>query len=207
MVANTNTQSGSSGTSDNNYNRGPRPNPGGSSQCFETLKQKKTKPCSFRRDKVAQIFRGALKNGLALSASKRPEDANKSDEPNFCPYHRVLGHAIEDCWVFKDWVEKAYKNDEITLPKGFLQSPTAHEQANTISHEEEKSLDQLSENKEEQWTTHLSKKSIKMLKPLKKEPGLKWRDDITPIVPPRPRVYYKVDQSEDQALKTEEAQK
>jgi hypothetical protein len=126
MVANTNTQSDSSGTSDNNYNIGPRPNPGGSSQAFETLKQKKTKSYSFRRDKVDQIFRGAVKNGLALPASKRPEDADKSDEPNFCPYHRVLGHSIEDCWVFKDWVEKAYKNDEITLPKGFLQSPTSH---------------------------------------------------------------------------------
>jgi hypothetical protein len=102
VVANTNTQSGSSGTSGNNYNRGSRPNLGGSSQAFETLKQKKTKPYSFRRDKVAQIFRGTLKNGLALPASKRPEDANKSNEPNFCPYHRVLGHAIEDCWVFKD---------------------------------------------------------------------------------------------------------
>jgi hypothetical protein len=44
-------------------------------------------------------------------------------------------------------------------------------------------------------------KSIKMLKALKKEPSMKWRDDITPIVPPKPRVYYKVDQSEDQALK------
>jgi hypothetical protein len=31
IVANTNTQSDSSGTSDNNYNRGPRPNSGGSS--------------------------------------------------------------------------------------------------------------------------------------------------------------------------------
>jgi hypothetical protein len=150
MVANTNTQSGNNGTSGNNYNRGPRPNPGGSSQGFETLKQKKTKPYSFRKDKVAQIFRGAVKNGLALPASKRPEDAGKSDEPNFCPYHRVLGHSIEDCWVFKDWVEKAYKNDEITLPKGFLQSPSAHEQANTISHEEEKSPGQLNENQEEQ---------------------------------------------------------
>jgi hypothetical protein len=102
MVANTNTQSGNSGTSGSNYNKGPRPNPGGSSQGFETLKQKKNKPYSFRRDRVAQIFRGALKNGLALPTSKRPEDANKSDEPNFCPYHRVLGHSIEDCWVFKD---------------------------------------------------------------------------------------------------------
>jgi hypothetical protein len=83
MVANTNTQSSNSGTSGNNYNRGPKPNPGGSSQGFETLKQKKTKLYSFRKDKVAQIFRGALKNGLALPASKLPEDANKSDEPNF----------------------------------------------------------------------------------------------------------------------------
>jgi hypothetical protein len=173
MAANMNTQSGSSGMSGDNYNRGPRPNSGGSSQAFETLKQKKTKPYSFRRDKVAQIFRGAVKNGLALPASKRPEDTDKSDEPNFCPYHRVLGHSIEDCWVFKDWVEKAYKNGEIILSKGFLQSPTSHEQANTISHEEEKSPHQLNENKEEQWTTHLSKKSIKMLKALKKEPGMK----------------------------------
>jgi hypothetical protein len=31
MVANTNTQNGSSSTSGKNYNRGPRPNPGGSS--------------------------------------------------------------------------------------------------------------------------------------------------------------------------------
>jgi Retrotransposon gag protein len=61
MVANINTQggiSGISGTSGNNYNRGPRPNPEGSSHAFETLKKKKTKPYSFRKDKVTQIFRG-----------------------------------------------------------------------------------------------------------------------------------------------------
>jgi Retrotransposon gag protein len=127
MVANADTQSSNNGTNGNNYNKGPRPNPGGSLRGFETLKQKKTKPYSFRKDKVAQTFRGALKNGLALPASKRPEDTNKSDEPNFCPYHRVLGHSIEDCWVFKDWVEKTYKNGEITLPKGFLQSPSTHD--------------------------------------------------------------------------------
>jgi hypothetical protein len=33
---------------------------------------------------------------------------------------------------------------------GFLQSPATHEQANTISHEEEKNPDQLNENKEDQ---------------------------------------------------------
>jgi hypothetical protein len=38
MIANTSTQSDSSDTSDNNYNRGLRSNPGGSSQAFESLK-------------------------------------------------------------------------------------------------------------------------------------------------------------------------
>jgi hypothetical protein len=45
------------------------------------------------------------------------------------------------------------------------------------------------------------KKSIKLLKALKKEPDLKWKDDITPVVPLRPKVYYKMDQSKDQTLK------
>jgi hypothetical protein len=36
-----------------------------------------------------------------------------------------------------------------------------------------------------------------MLKALKKEPDIKWKDDITPIVPPRPIMYYKVEQSQD----------
>jgi hypothetical protein len=89
MVINTNTQSGNSGTSGNNYSKGLRPNPEGSLQAFETLKQKKNKSYYFRRDKVTQIFRGALMNDLAQPASKRPEDADKSDESNFCPYHRV----------------------------------------------------------------------------------------------------------------------
>jgi hypothetical protein len=40
-----------------------------------------------------------------------------------------------------------------------------------------------------------------MLKAFRKEPDMKWKDDIILIVPPRPRVYYKVDQSEDQTLK------
>jgi hypothetical protein len=38
MVANTNIQSDDSSTNDNNYNKGSRPNRGGSSQAFESLK-------------------------------------------------------------------------------------------------------------------------------------------------------------------------
>jgi hypothetical protein len=71
-----------------------------------TLKQKKSKPYSFRRDKVAKIFKEAIENGLILPTSKRPTEMEKYSDSNYCPYHRVLGHLIEDCWVFKDWIEK-----------------------------------------------------------------------------------------------------
>jgi hypothetical protein len=42
-----------------------------------------------------------LKNGLKLEDSKRPEDMKNSDDPNYCTFHRLLGHIIEECWVFK----------------------------------------------------------------------------------------------------------
>ncbi|KAH7691876.1 Retrotransposon gag domain-containing protein [Dioscorea alata] len=57
-----------------------------------------SKKYSFRRDKVMKIFKDALKVGLQLAESKRPEEADKKDHPNFCPYHRILGHSIENCY-------------------------------------------------------------------------------------------------------------
>jgi hypothetical protein len=69
-----------------------------------TLKQKKNKPYSFQRDKVAKIFKEAIENGLILPTSKRSAEMEKYSDSNYCHYHRVLGHPIEDCWVFKDWI-------------------------------------------------------------------------------------------------------
>jgi hypothetical protein len=39
-----------------------------------TLKQKKSKSYSFRRDKVAKIFKEAIENGLILPTSKIPAE-------------------------------------------------------------------------------------------------------------------------------------
>ena len=57
---------------------------------------------SFRRDKVVKIFKQCLKQGLELPESKRPNEAMKVDDPNYCLYHRVASHKIEDYWVIKD---------------------------------------------------------------------------------------------------------
>jgi hypothetical protein len=53
----------------------------------------------------------------------------------------VLGHIIEEYWVFKDLIEKRYNDGIIQLPKSFQQDPAPHSSNNkgkgvayTISH-------------------------------------------------------------------------
>ncbi|KAJ0972424.1 hypothetical protein J5N97_020383 [Dioscorea zingiberensis] len=93
---------------------------GNESKPIPSLKERMNKKYSFRRDKVLKIFKDAVKEGLQLPECKRPEEQNKKDHPNYCPYHRVLGHTIEDCYVFKDWVERQYQEGKITLSKNVL---------------------------------------------------------------------------------------
>lgn len=86
---------------------------------FDKLNLSK-KEDSFRRDSVAKLFRQALNQ---LPESKRPEEAYRTNDPNYCPYHRVVSHPIEDCYVFKDWLERKYRNGEFTLSNSVLVHP------------------------------------------------------------------------------------
>ena len=109
----------------------------------KTLKEAERMPYSFRQDAVIGIFRMAIRNGLQLPESKRPNEAMKTNDPEFCPYHRVVSHKIENCWVFKDWVEQNLKTGEITLPPYVLQSPALHGQ----KHERKNSESTISKGK------------------------------------------------------------
>jgi hypothetical protein len=78
---------------------------------------------------------------LTLPICKRPIDIERASEGEFCPYHRVLGHTIEDYWVFKNFIERGCKDGTIELPKSFQQDPAPHSPSNrgkgvtyTISH-------------------------------------------------------------------------
>ncbi|KAH7689408.1 Retrotransposon gag domain-containing protein [Dioscorea alata] len=100
---------------------------GNESRPLPSLKDRMNKKYSFRRDKVHKIFKDAVREGLQLPECKRPEEQSKKDHPNYCPYHRVLGHTIEDCYVFKDWVERQYQEGKITLSKNVLsEQPAEH---------------------------------------------------------------------------------
>ena len=51
-------------------------------------------------------------NRLKLSKARHPEEVSKTDNPNYCLYHRMLGHPTKSCYVFKD-ILQAFINAEM----------------------------------------------------------------------------------------------
>ncbi|KAJ0962210.1 hypothetical protein J5N97_030038 [Dioscorea zingiberensis] len=199
------------------------PNLGAESKPIPSLKERMNRKYSFRRDKVLKIFKDAVKEGLQLPECKRPEEQNKKDHPNYCPYHRVLGHTIEDCYVFKDWVERQYQEGKITLSKNVLSEPsTEHTRYVTTPNSEGLSqgevtivgnkviLPSATEDRpptvpEELWEVFISKKSMKMLKRLAELPGIAWKCSQEP--PKRPLIKQKKKKNKKKKQKREQSKR
>lgn len=91
-----------------------------------TLEQQKNKVYSFRCDKVPKLFQQVLKSGkLLLQPITRPKQADKTDDPTYFPYHRFLGHTIENCYPLKNWLEKAIKDGVFILSDKAKAQPDA----------------------------------------------------------------------------------
>ncbi|PKU63303.1 hypothetical protein MA16_Dca026525 [Dendrobium catenatum] len=142
---------------------------------------------SFKRESVTKLLKQALKAGLELPECKRPEDADKKDDPSYCPYHRVISHPIEDCYVFKDWLKRKYINGEFTLTNNILVHPKK-ESVKMIGSspiplikKEDKMKGKMMPEKDE-WQTAISKKTIKMIKQLEGVPHIKWKSSTKPVL-------------------------
>ena len=58
---------------------------------------------SFKDEHVISLFKLLHKsNKLKLPKAKRPEEVGKIDDPNYCLYHKILGHPTKSCYIFKD---------------------------------------------------------------------------------------------------------
>ena len=61
------------------------------------------KQYSFKEEHVDSLFKLLNKsNRLKLPEASRPEEVGKTDNPNYCLYHRILGHPTKSCYTFKD---------------------------------------------------------------------------------------------------------
>ncbi|KAL0331704.1 UNVERIFIED_CONTAM: hypothetical protein Sangu_1715900 [Sesamum angustifolium] len=54
-------------------------------------------------------------NLIDLPKMKRPEEAERKDDPKYCKYHRLVGHTIQDCFVFKDKVMQLAHQGKLSL--------------------------------------------------------------------------------------------
>ncbi|KAL0305091.1 UNVERIFIED_CONTAM: hypothetical protein Sangu_3052200 [Sesamum angustifolium] len=46
---------------------------------------------------------------------KRPKEAEQEDDPKYCKYHCLVGHVIQDCFVFKYKVMQLARQGKISL--------------------------------------------------------------------------------------------
>ncbi|KAL0462265.1 UNVERIFIED_CONTAM: hypothetical protein Slati_0114100 [Sesamum latifolium] len=70
----------------------------------------------FFDSNVSGIFDDLLEaNLIDLPEMKRPEEAERKDDPKYCKYHRLVGHAIQDCFVFKNKVMQLARQGKISL--------------------------------------------------------------------------------------------
>ena len=68
---------------------------------------------SFKDELVDSLFKLLNKsNRLKLPEDRRPEEVGKTDNPNYCLYHRMLGHPTKSCYIFKD-ILRALINAEV----------------------------------------------------------------------------------------------
>ncbi|KAL0411799.1 UNVERIFIED_CONTAM: hypothetical protein Slati_3769600 [Sesamum latifolium] len=81
-----------------------------------TLKEMQAIQYPFLNSDVPGIFDDLLEaNLIDLPEMKRPEEAERKDDPKYCKYHRLVGHTIQDCFVFKDKVMQLARQGKISL--------------------------------------------------------------------------------------------
>ena len=65
---------------------------------------------------VKDMFNQLMEHrALNLPEARRPDQLGMTDNALFCPYHRYVGHVIEDCVAFKEWLQRAVNEKRINL--------------------------------------------------------------------------------------------
>ncbi|TYK09751.1 ty3-gypsy retrotransposon protein [Cucumis melo var. makuwa] len=91
-------------------------NDDGSERRRLTLKEREEKVYPFSDLDIADMLKQLLEKQLIqLPECKRPEQAGKVDDPNYCKYHRVISHPVEKCFVLKELNLRLAREKKIEL--------------------------------------------------------------------------------------------
>ena len=81
-----------------------------------TMQELLKKQYIFHRELVKDMFNQLMEHrALDLPEPQRPDQVNMTDNTLYCPYHRYVGHVIEDCFAFKEWLQRAVIEKRINL--------------------------------------------------------------------------------------------
>jgi len=70
------------------------------------------KQYSFKDEHVSLFKLLHKSNKLKLPEAKRVEEVGKTNDPNYCLYHRMVGHPRKSCYIFKD-IPQALKDADV----------------------------------------------------------------------------------------------
>jgi len=81
-----------------------------------TLKELEAKAYPFPDSDVPAILDELLaKKVIDLPESKRPDEANKVDDPKYCKYHRIVSHPTARCFVLKEKIMTLVRDGKIII--------------------------------------------------------------------------------------------
>ncbi|OMO58013.1 Endonuclease/exonuclease/phosphatase [Corchorus capsularis] len=79
-----------------------------------SLREKREKEYPFLDSDVPKMLEELLKFDLIqLPEMKRPEEADKVNDPNYCKFHRLISHPVEKCFILKDKIMELHKEGMI----------------------------------------------------------------------------------------------
>ena len=82
----------------------------------DALKERQENFYPFPDSDVADMLEQLLEKQLIqLPECKRPKQAEKVDDPNYCKYHRVISHPVGKCFVLKELIIKLAREKKIKL--------------------------------------------------------------------------------------------
>ena len=92
---------------------------GKSPELSDAFKEWVEKKYPFDED-VEEIFWALLANNkLTLLDLKRPKEVSKTNDPRYCPYHKMISHPLNQCFIVREKINKMWKNGVITFDKNY----------------------------------------------------------------------------------------
>ena len=88
----------------------------------------------FSNSDVSEMFDHLISLELIeLPKMKRPEEANQTNDPKYCKYHRLISHPIKQCFVLKDKIMELAHQGKIIFDDEIMTSNLSMVTLKTVS--------------------------------------------------------------------------